>query len=147
MSQLDRVAVTETASMSEPRVIIRYDGNGRVYRSGESLAGEYRLTSIDSRQIKALEVSVLWSSEGKGDDDMAVHDFRRLSLENGDLVNPKVPGRFSTVLPNSPLTYEGRIVKLRWCTRVRVFMTDNREVVGELPFRLGDVPAAKTAEK
>lgn len=131
--------------MSEPRVVIRYDGNGRVYRSGESLAGEYRLTSIDSSQIKAVEVSVLWSSEGKGDDDMAVHDFRRLSLENGDTLNPKVPGRFSAILPNSPLTYDGRIVKLRWCTRVRVFMTGNREVVGELQFRLGDVPAAKTA--
>ncbi len=143
---MDRVAVTETAAMSEPRVVIRFDGNGRVYRSGESLAGEYRLTSIDPGQIKALEVSVLWSSEGKGDDDMAVHDFRRLSAENGDIINPKVPGRFSTILPNSPLTYEGRIVKLRWCTRVRVFMTGNREVVGELPFRLGDVPAAKTAQ-
>ena len=143
---MDRVAVTETAAMSEPRVVIRFDGNGRVYRSGESLAGEYRLTSIDPDQIKAVEVSVLWSSEGKGDDDMAVHDFRRLSAENGDVINPQVPGRFSTILPNSPLTYEGRIVKLRWCTRVRVFMTGNREVVGELRFRLGDVPAAKTTE-
>ena len=136
----------ETAVMSEPRVVIRFDGNGRVYRSGELLAGEYRLTSIDPDEIKAVEVSVLWSSEGKGDDDMAVHDFRRLSVENGDIINPKVPGRISTILPNSPLTYEGRIVKLRWCTRVRVFMTGNREVVGELRFRLGDVPAAKTAE-
>jgi hypothetical protein len=132
--------------MSEPRVVIRFDGNGRVYRSGESLSGEYRLTSIAPHQIKAVEISVLWSSEGKGDDDMAVHDFRRLSAENGDLIDPSVPGRFSTILPNSPLTYEGRIVKLRWCTRVRVFLTGNREVVGELPFRLGDVPAAKTAE-
>ena len=146
MSQLDGVAVTETVAMSEPRVVIRFDGNGRVYHSGESLSGEYRLTSIDPEQIKAVEVSVLWSSEGKGGDDMAVHDFRRLSVENGDVITPKVPGRFSTILPNSPLTYEGRIVKLRWCARVRVFMTDNREVVGALPFRLGDVPAARTAE-
>ena len=132
--------------MSEPRVVIRFDGNGRVYRSGESLAGEYRLTSIAREQIKAVEVSVLWSSEGKGDDDMAVHDFRRLSVENGDVINPRIPGRFSTILPNSPLTYEGRIVKLRWCARVRVFMTGNGEVVGELPFRLGDVPTAKMTE-
>lgn len=132
--------------MSEPRVVIRYDGNGRVYRSGESLAGEYRLTAMGPDEIKAVEVSVLWSSEGKGDDDMAVHDFRRLSAENGDTIDPAVPGRFNTTLPNSPLTYEGRLVKLRWCTRVRVFIDGNREVVGELPFRLGDVPAAKTAQ-
>ena len=146
MPQLDRVAVAEPSPISEPRVTIHFDGNGRVYHSGESLSGEYRLTSMASNQIKAVEVSVLWSSEGKGGDDMAVHDFRRLSVENGDIITPAIPGRFSTILPNSPLTYEGRIVKLRWCARVRVFMTDNREVVGELPFRLGNVPAAKMTE-
>ena len=146
LSQLDWGPVAETLAMSEPRVVIRFDGNGRVYRSGESLAGEYRLTSMDAGQIKAIEISILWSSQGKGDDDMAVHDFQRLSVENGDVITPRVPGRFSTILPNSPVTYEGRIVKLRWCARVRVFMTDSREVVGELPFRLGDVSAAKTAQ-
>ena len=146
VAQLGREVVTAPTAMSEPRVVIRFDGNGRVYHAGESLSGEYRLTSIRADQIKAVEVSVLWSSEGKGGDDMAVHDFRRLSVENGDDLSPRIPGRFSTILPNSPLTYEGRIVKLRWCTRVRVFMADNREVVGELPFRLGDVPAVKLTE-
>ena len=86
-----------------------------------------------------MEVSVLWHTEGKGDEDLAVHDFRRLSAENGDPIDPRRPGRFSTVLPNSPLSYRGVIVKIRWCVRVRVFLTRGREVVGELHFRLGEV--------
>jgi hypothetical protein len=132
--------------MSLPTVRIRFDGNGRVYRPGETLSGEYRLESIRREEIKAVEVSVLWHTEGKGDEDLAVHDFRRLAVEDGDWVDPRYPGRFSTVLPNSPLSYQGLIVKLRWCVRVRVFLARDKEVVGELPFQLGNVPAVSVEE-
>lgn len=129
--------------MNEPHVTIRFDGNGRVYRPGETLAGEYRLNSMDPDEVKAVEVSVLWYTEGKGDEDLAVLDFRRLSRENGDWIDPARPGRFAARLPNSPLSYQGVIVKIRWCVRVRVFLSRGKEVLGELPFRLGDLPAAK----
>ena len=129
--------------MSQPRVTIRLDGNGRVYRPCETLSGEYRLESIEPDQVKAVEVSVLWYSEGKGDEDLAVHDFRRLSHENGDPVDPQQTGRFRTTLPNSPLSYQGLIVKIRWCVRVRVFLPRGKQVVGQQAFRLGNVPAAR----
>lgn len=132
--------------MSEPRVTIRFDGNGRAYRPGETLSGEYRLESVRPEDVKAVEVSVLWHTDGKGDEDLAVHDFRRLSAEDGDRIDAPSPGRFRTVLPKSPLSYRGVIVKLRWCVRVRVFLARDREVVGELPFRLGDVPATRARE-
>jgi len=129
--------------MTEPRVTIRFDGNGRAYRPGETLSGEYRLESVRPEDVRAVEVSVLWHTDGKGDEDLAVHDFRRLSAEDGDWIDARSPGRFRTVLPNSPLSYRGVIVKLRWCVRVRVFLARDREVVGELPFQLGDVPAVR----
>jgi len=128
--------------MNEPRVTIRFDGDARVYQPGETLSGEYQLDSILPSQIKVIEVSVLWYSEGKGDEDLAVHDFQRLAREEGDWIDTGRPGRFSTTLPNSPLSYEGLIVKLRWCVRVRVFMERGKDVLGELPFELGNVPAA-----
>jgi len=129
--------------MSEPHVTIHFDGNGRVYRPGETLSGEYRLSEVDPGEVKAIEVSVLWCTEGKGEEDLAVHDFRRFSPENGSSIDPSRPGRFSTKLPNSPLTYTGVIVKVRWCVRVRVFLSRGKDVLAELPFRLGDIPAAK----
>jgi len=130
--------------MTGPQIILRLDENGRIYRPGDTLTGEYRMMAVDRQEVKSLEVSVLWYTEGKGDEDMRVHYFRRLSTEDGDWIDPRRPGRFTTVLPNSPLSYDGRIVKVRWCVRVRVFLKRNREVVGQRLFRLGDIPTAKT---
>jgi hypothetical protein len=129
--------------MNDPLVTIRLDANGRVYRPGETLSGEYRVDAVRLGEIRALEVSVLWYTEGKGDEDLAVHDFRRLPAEEDQESDLGQPGRFSTVLPNSPLSYDGQIVKIRWCVRVRVFLTRGKEVVGEKAFQLGYVPATK----
>lgn len=129
--------------MNGPLVRIRLDGNGRVYEPGQVLSGEYGIESVPPDEIKAIEVSVLWHTEGKGDEDMAVHAFWRVSADNGSPIDLHHPGRFSTVLPKSPLSYRGVLVKIRWCVRVRVFLARGREVVGELAFRLGTVPAAR----
>lgn len=131
--------------MNHPAVTIHFDGNGRAYQPDEILQGEYRLHSIWADEIKAVEVSVLWQSSGKGDEDMAVHDFQRIVADGGRRLGPGRPGRFSTKLPRSPMSYHGAIVKLRWCVRVRVFLSGGREVVGEKPFRLGQVLAARVA--
>lgn len=126
--------------MSEPRIDIRLEGEEAHFAPGAALRGEYRLVGIHECQVKSLEVSVLWCTEGKGDEDMAVHEFWRQSAEDGDVIDTLRPGRFSTQLPNSPLSYQGRIITLRWCVRVRVFLHRNREVVGEKTFCLGAVP-------
>ena len=51
--------------------------------------------------------------------------------------------RFTTILPNSPLSYSGRIVKVRWCARVRLFLKKGKELFFEQPFILGSVATAQ----
>jgi len=127
----------------EPTIVIHLEGNGSVRRAGETLAGEYSVISFNE-QVKAVEVSVLWHTEGKGDEDMAIHEFWRRDADEGQQIDLRRPEAFSTVLPNSPLSYEGRIIKLRWCVRVRVFPQRGKELVGEKTFQLGDVPPVRT---
>ena len=49
--------------------------------------------------------------------------------------------RLRTLLPNSPLTYGGSILSIRWCVRLRLFLRRGREYSIEQPFTLGSVPA------
>jgi hypothetical protein len=49
-------------------------------------------------------------------------------------------------LPQSPLSYEGLIVKVRWCVRVRLFFDGSRDFVSEHVFVLGRIPPARLSE-
>jgi hypothetical protein len=129
----------------EPSILIRLDGNGRTYRAGETLSGEYVFDGLSANQVKTLEVSVVWFTEGKGDEDLGVHEFWRTNLEEDRAADTLQPQRFSTTLPNSPVTYNGRLVKIRWCVRVRVFLQGGKEVFGNTG-RTGDVFDPNTGE-
>jgi hypothetical protein len=89
-----------------------------------------------------VEVSVNWYSEGKGDEDLGVHYFERYTPSDaidGDL---RQLHRFQTELPNSPLTYNGSIVKIRWRVRVRLNYGRGKEVVADRSFQL--LPPVRT---
>jgi hypothetical protein len=130
----------------EPEVTIRMDGNGRPHFPGETLSGEYAFENILPGDLKAVEVSVLWHTEGKGEEDLAVHAFWRFHAEGEALPDPRRPARFETTLPKSPLSYDGLLVKIRWCVRVRAFLNRGKEALAECRFRLGDVPAAQAIQ-
>jgi hypothetical protein len=128
--------------MSDPHVLITLDRHQRAFIPGDVLAAECRVEPLSLLEPKALEISVLWYTEGKGEEDLAVHYFNRLASDESGGVDLRRPYRFSTRLPSSPLSYEGVIVKIRWCVRARLFLARGREIVSELPFRLGHVPPA-----
>jgi hypothetical protein len=99
---------------------------------------------IDATQpglARATELSVLWYTAGKGEEDMFVHHFERKVDDSARPLDLRVPQRFSTDLPASPFSYDGDIVKVCWCVRLRIFMPQGQESLVEIPFRLGSVPA------
>ena len=100
---------------------------------------EFSIHRVPVESIDGLEASVLWSTEGKGSEDIGVHFFERLSgsqLSEGSL---HLPHLMSTKLPLCPLSYEGRLMKIRWCVRLRLFLKGGREISAEQPFYLGHV--------
>ena len=95
------------------------------------------------RALQAVEASVLWYTEGKGDEDMGVHYFERrvpADVDDGDLRQWR---RFRTPLPNSPLSYHGEIFSILWCVRVRAFLKRGKQSFYELPFRLGSIDSPR----
>jgi hypothetical protein len=131
--------------MTEPLISICLEGQRKHYQPGEDLICEYQVDAVEATEIQAVEVSVLWFTEGKGEEDLSVHYFERRipnDVEDGDL---RPMRRFRTRLPNSPLSYRGAILNIRWCVRVRVFLKRGKDVSADYCFELGSVPPAPTS--
>lgn len=116
------------------------DSQSGHYQPGERLSGRYMVDGSQPWSMRALELSVLWYTSGKGEEDIAVHHFERHVSETARPLDLRVPRRFSTALPASPLSYDGQIVKVCWCVRLRIFLPQGQESLAEVPFRLGSVP-------
>ena len=86
--------------------------------------------------LAAIESSVIWVTEGKGEEDIGVHFFERRNRASFAIDTFDRPQRLSTVLPQSPLSYDGQILKVRWLVRVRLFLTGGREFIFDRQFQL-----------
>lgn len=131
--------------MIEPLLSLCIVGLKRSFAAGDELICEYQIDAVEPADIQAVEASVLWYTEGKGEEDLGVHFFERrlpADAEQGDL---RPMRRLRTRLPNSPLSYRGAIVSVQWCVRLRLFLRRGREFVVEEPFTLGSVPSALPA--
>lgn len=125
----------------EPLLSICLAPSRQSYSAGDDLVFEYQIDAVDPADVQAVEASVVWYTEGKGEEDLGVHFFERLlpaDAEDGDL---RPMRRLRSRLPNSPLSYTGAILSIRWCVRLRLFLRRGREFVLEHPFTLGGVPA------
>jgi hypothetical protein len=122
-----------------PLVRLILDGPTAQFQPGDQLSGRFMVDGTQPWAVRSAELSVLWYTAGQGEEDMAVHHFERLVDEPTRRLDLRVPRRFATFLPPSPLSYEGQIVKVCWCVRVRMFLPYGQESSAEVPFRLGDV--------
>jgi hypothetical protein len=134
--------MTGTSTTDEPLLSICLGGGRKAYSAGDELLCEYQIDAIESSEIQAVEASVIWLTEGKGEEDLGVHFFERRLPGDADDGDLRPMRRFRVLLPNSPLSYDGAIVRIRWCVRVRLFARRGREFVLEHPFTLGSVPPA-----
>jgi hypothetical protein len=124
-----------------PRVLVQFDHPDRRYMPLDPLGVRYQVEGVAGDRVRAIEQSVLWYTEGKGEEDLGVHFFQRL-VDQAAVAAAAREGAFAVQLPRSPLSYEGVIVKIRWCVRVRLFFAAARDFVSEHVFELGAIPPA-----
>ena len=126
--------------MTQPLLSLCTEGGKRQFAAGDELVCEYQIDAVDPAEIQAVEASILWHTEGKGEDDIGVHFFERRLPGDADDGDLRPMRRLRTCLPNSPLSYRGAIVSIEWCVRLRLFLRRGRDYVVEQPFTLGSVP-------
>jgi hypothetical protein len=125
-----------------PTVTLKLDASSLEYDPGQRLSGHFMAEGAVPWPIRSVELSILWYTAGQGEEDFAVHFFERYVDEPARPLDLRLPRRFATLLPPSPLSYDGRIVKVCWCARLRIYPQQGPEVLQETAFRLGQVPAA-----
>ena len=139
-----------------PRISVTFNHENIQYSGGDQLQAHYIVEGIESQGISAVERSVVWYTEGKGEEDLGVIFFERIQQERRkdgtqtssvSLSTDHLTGALATDLPQSPLSYEGIIVKIRWCVRIRVFFRSGRDFVSEHIFFLGSVPVVRPPAK
>lgn len=129
---------------SLPRVVVQFSRTDRQYEPAAPFEIRYEADGLGDDPPKAVEHCVLWFTEGKGEEDLGVSFFERV-VDRGRLPPAAPSGQFSCRLPRSPLTYEGVIVKIRWCVRIRFFFENGRDFVSEHEFLVGRLPPARIA--
>lgn len=125
-----------------PRIDVQFDRPNRRHEPGDRLSVRYRIEGCEGERVRAVEHSVLWYTEGKGEEDLGVHFFQRIT-DRTSMPPAVTTGAFATSLPRSPLSYEGFIVKVRWCARIRIFFEGARDFVSEHEFTVGRIPPAR----
>ena len=113
--------------------LCREDG---LYRAGGMLSVKWRVSRVPLDEIQGIEISVLWHTEGKGDEDLHVHHFHRVVESRVRRVGLADEQSVNCVLPATPLSYHGQLLSLQWCVRMRLFLAGGREIVAEQPFHL-----------
>ena len=120
-------------------IMIRLLGLQPTYMPNDLLEFEYRVSNVDQNSISAVEASVVWLTEGKGTEDLGVHSFQRLTGNSLSATDWSIPQKIQVPLPDSPLSYEGRLLKISWCVRIRFYLNDGTELVAQQPFYLGTI--------
>ena len=107
-----------------------------VYPAESLLTAQWRISRVAIDEIQSVEISVLWHTEGKGDEDLQVQFFHRISEQAVARLDLGQPQSIQCVLPPTPLSDQGRLISLRWCVRLRLYLSQGREIVAEQPFYL-----------
>lgn len=108
------------------------------YQPGDLLLCNYRLEVKDDVKLTAVETSVIWFTSGKGQEDIGVQFFERRQKADLDELEHDTAQKLTVRLPNTPLSYDGLIVKIGWSVRVRVFLEGGNQLSFDSEFRLGN---------
>ena len=114
------------------------------FAGGSRLSWEFQIDAVENEKIVAVENSVLWCTSGKGDEDIGVHFFERRVARRNECTDLMSLRRYETLLPQSPISYKGYLLKIDWCVRVRVFVKGGKDYSEEIPFEL--IPSVRSSK-
>lgn len=118
---------------------VRLELAATAYPPRGELAGVFVIAGGPPPDTRSVELSVLWRTSGKGTEDIGVVFYRAWKPDDGTLAEFPNPNTFAVVLPPTPWSYDGTLIKIHWLARVRVRWGgegETRELVRDAEFTL-----------
>lgn len=119
---------------SSEEVELWLDRGSRRYLPGDVITGHCHFESWRAEGLQAIELTLLWYTAGQGEEDFCVHHFQRHEIDELDADSKDF--QYEAILPASPYSYDGEIVKVCWTVRLKGFFKQGRPRVVEAPFWL-----------
>jgi hypothetical protein len=120
---------------AEPTLQITLDRDPAEYEPAATLL---LMCTAPATEARTIELSVLWFTEGKGDEDLTVVYFREWNTPE-DLREWTRPVALSLPLPLTPHSYNGVLLRIHWEARLRMQPQHGAELRAQQRFRLGCV--------
>ena len=118
---------------------IQFDRETPTYQPGGQVSGSITYSGAEDLSLKRAEVSVLWYTSGKGDQDMSVASLETSYEESVLPAGATIP--FQATLPDGPRSYDGTLLKIHWVGRIRVFPQNGSDFGAEAEFLVAPAEA------
>ena len=105
-----------------------------VARPGQRIRGGFRLKHEEPLPVKRVETSLLWYTAGKGNQDEEII-WHQTTAEN-DVLDAQRAIPFEAELPERPWSYAGKLIKINWVIRARIFPENGEEIAADYRFQL-----------
>jgi hypothetical protein len=108
------------------------------FHPGETLRGSYQLAIAEPDRLEEVEVTIGWHTEGKGTQARGV-EHRQVHRAGDGSLDRNGSGKFSAILPASPLSYDGVLIRVCCTVQVRASFSGSGQLNSEKAFQLGHV--------
>jgi hypothetical protein len=113
------------------------------FEPGERIRGSYHIVTAELSRLEIVEITVGWHTEGKGMETTGV-EHREIHRPGVSSLDRNGSGKFSALLPASPLSYDGVLIKVCWAVRLRACFSGGANLDAQRAFRLGHVASVGT---
>ena len=128
---------TGLAAETQPAVNISLCREDGVYEAGGTLTAKWRISRVPldrGPRARGFGDVAHRRQRGRGPSRPSLSPRGREPDSSGRAW--PMSSRSSVGCPLTPLSYHGRLISVRWCIRLRLFLADGREIVAEQPFHL-----------
>lgn len=104
-------------------VALEFPDARRAFRPGERIAVRALwLLEDEVESIEAIEVRLLWHTQGKGDTDLAV-----VAIERIDQPGPHGAKDLTIQIPDRPFSFSGKLISLSWHLEIVMVPSQNAQ--------------------